>query len=99
MDMNQIIHKILTTPYVASILSWISFGLIAGVVAKFILPGQEGLGWIRTICVGILGAFIGGIGANMMGFSVHVGWNILGFCCAVIGSIVLLLLNRLVTRS
>ena len=99
MDIDFIIHKILTTPYVASVLSWISFGLIAGVVAKFLLPGQEGLGWVRTILVGILGAFIGGVAAKMMGFHVQVGWNILGFCCAVIGSVVLLLLNQLVTRS
>lgn len=99
MDINQIIHKILSTPYLASILSWMSFGLIAGVAAKLLLPGQENLGWFRTIIVGIIGAFIGGIGANMMGFQVNIGWNIMGFICAVIGSVVLLLINRLVTRS
>jgi uncharacterized membrane protein YeaQ/YmgE (transglycosylase-associated protein family) len=99
MDINHAIHNILSTPYIASILSWVCFGLVAGVAAKLILPGEESMGWLRTIVVGILGAFIGGIGASMMGYNVNIGWNILGFCCAVIGSVVLLLLNRIVTRS
>jgi uncharacterized membrane protein YeaQ/YmgE (transglycosylase-associated protein family) len=99
MDINTIIQKILSIPYAASILGWAGFGLVAGVTAKIILPGQENLGWIRTIGVGIFGAFIGGLVASYFGYHVQVGWNPLGFVAAVVGSIALLLVNRVVTRS
>mgnify|MGYP006869350914 CR=1 FL=1 len=42
------------------ILSWILFGLIAGLIAKAIRPGADPGGWIITILVGIVGAFVGG---------------------------------------
>ncbi len=99
MDINLMIQRIMALPYIPSLISWVAFGLIAGVVAKIILPGQENLGWIRTICVGIAGAFIGGFAATSMGYQITVGWNIFGFIAAVAGSIVLLLINRVVTRS
>lgn len=99
MDINQIIQKIMSLPYVPSLLSWMAFGLSAGVAAKIVLPGQENLGWLRTITIGILGAFLGGIIAAYLGWPVKLGWNFLGFIAAVIGSILLLLINRVVTRS
>jgi uncharacterized membrane protein YeaQ/YmgE (transglycosylase-associated protein family) len=99
MDINLLIHRIMALPYVPSLISWIAFGLVAGVAAKLILPGQENLGWFRTICVGIAGAFIGGFTAARMGYHVTVGWNIYGFVAAVCESLVLLLINRVVTRS
>jgi uncharacterized membrane protein YeaQ/YmgE (transglycosylase-associated protein family) len=98
-NMHPIIHQILSFPYVATALSWLAFGLVAGIAAKLLLPGQENLGWIRTVGVGILGAFIGGIAANMMGYPIRMGWNLWGFACAVVGAVALLLVNRLVTRS
>jgi uncharacterized membrane protein YeaQ/YmgE (transglycosylase-associated protein family) len=42
------------------ILAWIIFGLIAGALAKFIMPGQQGGGIILTIVLGIVGAIVGG---------------------------------------
>jgi uncharacterized membrane protein YeaQ/YmgE (transglycosylase-associated protein family) len=99
MDINILIQRVMALPYVPSVISWIFFGLVAGVTAKLILPGQENLGWLRTILVGIVGAFLGGIGAASLGYNVHVGWNLLGFMAAVAGSVVLLLINRLVTKS
>jgi uncharacterized membrane protein YeaQ/YmgE (transglycosylase-associated protein family) len=99
MDINILIQRIMAMPYVPSLISWVFFGLIAGVVAKLILPGQENLGWIRTVLVGIAGAFLGGFGATSLGYHVTVGWNLFGFMAAVAGSIVLLLINRLVTKS
>jgi uncharacterized membrane protein YeaQ/YmgE (transglycosylase-associated protein family) len=99
MDINILIHRIMAVPYISSLMSWVFFGLIAGVVAKLILPGQENLGWLRTVFVGIAGAFLGGCAAAYMGYNVTVGWNIFGFIAAVCGSIILLLINRLVTKS
>ncbi len=99
MDINLFIRRLMALPYIPSLLSWIFFGLLAGVVAKLLLPGQEGLGWIRTILVGICGAFLGGFMATYLGYNVHVGWNALGFVAAVGGSVVLLLIHRLVTKT
>ena len=42
------------------ILSWIIFGLIAGALAKWIMPGQQGGGIFLTILLGVAGAFVGG---------------------------------------
>lgn len=86
-------------PYIPSLMSWMFFGLVAGVTAKLILPGQENLGWFRTIMVGVLGAFLGGFAAAHLGYHINVGWNIFGFIAAVAGSVVLLLIHRVVTRS
>lgn len=42
------------------ILSWIIFGLIAGILAKWIMPGKDGGGFFMTIILGIVGAVVGG---------------------------------------
>lgn len=99
MDINLIIQRTMATPYLPILISWVAFGLVAGVVAKLILPGQESLGWFRTVLVGIAGAFIGGFAATYLGYHVTVGWNIYGFIAAVCGSLALLIINRVVTRS
>lgn len=99
MDIALIIQKIMSIPYMSNILSWISFGLCASITAKVILPGQEGMGWLRSIVIGIVGAFLGGLFAYYMGYTVNIGWNLIGFIFAVLGSLALLIVNRIVTRS
>jgi uncharacterized membrane protein YeaQ/YmgE (transglycosylase-associated protein family) len=42
------------------ILSWIVLGLVAGILAKWIMPGRDGGGFILTVLLGIVGAFVGG---------------------------------------
>ncbi|HAS6806046.1 TPA: GlsB/YeaQ/YmgE family stress response membrane protein, partial [Vibrio parahaemolyticus] len=42
------------------IISWIILGLIAGALAKWLMPGKDGGGWIATMLLGIAGAFVGG---------------------------------------
>jgi uncharacterized membrane protein YeaQ/YmgE (transglycosylase-associated protein family) len=78
------------------ILSWIVFGLIAGGLAKLILPGKDPGGCLITIAIGILGAMLGGfIGTRVFGFGTVTGFNIRSFAIAILGSVVLLLLYRL----
>src|SRR5712692_6610525 len=48
------------------ILGWIFFGLIVGVIAKFLLPGRDPSGFLVTIGLGIAGAFVGGFLARLM---------------------------------
>ena len=73
------------------ILSWILFGLLAGAIAKGLHRGKDPGGWIVTIIIGILGAFIGGaIGQWVLGWDDNTGWNFRSFFLAVIGAILLL---------
>ncbi len=79
------------------ILSWVIFGLAAGAVAKLILPGKDPGGFIMTIVIGIVGALVGGFIANILDFGgVSPGFNLKSFIFAVIGSIVLLIIYRMV---
>ncbi len=81
------------------LLSWVFFGLAAGVVAKLILPGPEDMGWIRTIIIGIAGSFVGGFVGAHFGIGSPASWSLSGFSTAVVGAFILLLINRIVTRS
>jgi uncharacterized membrane protein YeaQ/YmgE (transglycosylase-associated protein family) len=74
------------------ILSFLLFGLVAGLVARALTPGRQAIGCLPTVAVGIAGAFVGGvIGQVVLGHSVHAGWSLGPFVLAVIGAIVLLL--------
>lgn len=87
-------------PLVVQAVTWVLFGLIAGVVAKIILPGPENMGWARTIVVGIAGSFVGGFIGRYFGLGVaSLAWSLPAFLTAVGGALVLLIINRVVTRS
>ncbi|MEW6145766.1 MAG: GlsB/YeaQ/YmgE family stress response membrane protein [Thermodesulfobacteriota bacterium] len=81
------------------IISWIIFGLVAGAVAKMLMPGKDPGGFIGTIAIGVVGAFVGGLIASMPmfgGTQVQPGFNLKSFLFAVAGSIILLAVYRLV---
>lgn len=81
------------------ILAWILFGLIAGALAKFIMPGEGPGGIIVTILVGILGAVVGGfLGSALLGVDVT-GFNLSSFLIAIAGALLLLWIYRAVSRS
>jgi uncharacterized membrane protein YeaQ/YmgE (transglycosylase-associated protein family) len=75
------------------IIGWILFGLVVGVVAKFLMPGRDPGGFIITAALGIVGALLGGFIGQALGFY-HEG-EPAGFLMAVVGSVILLLLYRL----
>jgi len=72
------------------ILSWIVFGLIAGALAKWIMPGKDPGGIIITILIGIAGAFVGGYLGTLLGLGSVSGFDIRSFFVAILGAIVLL---------
>ena len=76
------------------ILSWIIFGLIAGALAKLIMPGNDPGGFIITILLGIAGAIVGGFIGTALGFGDVTGFNFGSFFIAILGAIILLLLYR-----
>jgi len=80
------------------ILLWIVFGLLVGIVAKYLVPGEGPGGIIGDIIVGIIGALLGGFLYGLFGHVGVTGFNIGSFICAVIGAVVLLLIIRSLTR-
>jgi uncharacterized membrane protein YeaQ/YmgE (transglycosylase-associated protein family) len=78
------------------ILSTIVVGLIVGAIARFIMPGEQPMGWIATTLLGIAGAFVGGLGGQALGLY-RVGEPV-GWIGAVVGAVLLLLIYRMVKR-
>ena len=88
-----------------AIIGWIVFGLIAGLIAKAIMPGKDPGGAIVTILLGIAGAVIGGfIGRALFGYGHAAGDSgdisqpgfLVSLALAVVGAIVLLAVYRLI---
>jgi uncharacterized membrane protein YeaQ/YmgE (transglycosylase-associated protein family) len=77
-----------------SIIGWIFFGLVVGIVGKFLMPGRDPGGFILTILLGIAGALLGGFLGRAMGL--YREGEPAGFVMAVIGSIILLVIYRLI---
>ena len=70
-------------------------GLIAGALAKWVMPGPDPGGIIVTILIGIAGAFVGGYLARLVGIG---GGPIMSIIIATLGAILLLVIYRLITR-
>lgn len=77
------------------LISWVLFGLVAGIVAKLLMPGKDPGGCIVTSLIGIAGAVIGGFIATALGFGGVAAWDLASFAIAVLGAILLLLLYRM----
>ena len=69
------------------IIAWIIFGLIAGAVAKLLMPGKDPGGIIVTIVIGILGAVLGGFISTALGMGTVSGFNLGSFSCNSLGGI------------
>jgi uncharacterized membrane protein YeaQ/YmgE (transglycosylase-associated protein family) len=80
------------------IIGWIILGLLAGVIAKAILPGDDPGGFIVTTLLGIAGALLGGLVARLLGFGDPIDefFDFSTWVGAIIGAIVLLLIWRAV---
>jgi uncharacterized membrane protein YeaQ/YmgE (transglycosylase-associated protein family) len=77
------------------IISWIVVGLIAGVLAKLIMPGRDPGGFLLTIVIGMIGALVGGFVVQLLGGTGLTGFSIWSILVATIGSIILLAIYRL----
>ena len=83
------------------VLSWIVFGLIAGIIAKLLMPGRDPSGCIVTMLLGVAGAFVGGFIYRLVtGTEVlYFGFDLASFAIAVLGAVVVLVVYRLILRS
>ena len=83
-----------------SFLAFLLLGLIAGAIAKAILPGKQGGGWFITLILGVVGALLGGwLGGLLFCIDMAEFWSISTWLTAIVGSIVVLLIYGLVTRN
>ena len=81
-------------------IAFLILGLIAGAIAKAILPGRQGGGWIATLVLGVIGALIGGwVGGALFDVPLENFWSIQTWLVAIIGSIVVLVIYGFVTRK
>lgn len=81
------------------VLSWIVLGLIAGALAKLLMPGKDGGGWLITMALGIAGAFVGGYLGSVLGVGGAAdGVNLGSIVTATVGAFVLLLVYRMVKK-
>lgn len=79
-------------------IGWIILGLIAGAIAKAILPGRQGGGWIATLLLGVVGAILGGwLGSMIFGVGVNEFWSLSTWLLAIGGAIIVLLIWGLIT--
>lgn len=83
------------------IIAFLILGLLAGAIAKAILPGDDPGGIIVTMIIGVVGALLGGFlaGAIFDVNPVDEFWSLSTWLAAIIGSIILLLIYRMVTRG
>jgi uncharacterized membrane protein YeaQ/YmgE (transglycosylase-associated protein family) len=79
------------------IISWIVFGLLAGVIAKLLMPGRDPGGCIITMLLGIAGAFVGGFLYGLLaGREVFFQFDLGSLVVAVLGAVIILAIYRLV---
>jgi uncharacterized membrane protein YeaQ/YmgE (transglycosylase-associated protein family) len=79
-------------------ISWIVMGLVAGALAKWIMPGNDPGGLIVTILIGIAGAFVGGFIGTQVGLGSVTGFDLVSMALAIGGALVLLYGYRLLNK-
>ena len=80
------------------IVTWIVLGLVAGILAKIVMPGRDPGGIIVTILLGIGGALVGGFIGTRLGFGNISGFDLRSVAIAVGGAVLLLVLHRWLRR-
>ena len=81
------------------ILSLVVLGLIVGLLAKFIMPGKDPGGILVTIIIGIVGAFLGGYIGKYFGLGEVAGFDLTSILLGTGGSVILLLIFRLLKKK
>ena len=80
------------------IIAWIVLGLLAGLIARALMPGHDSIGMIATLALGIVGALIGGFIAELLGFEgLGTFFELRTWVIAVAGAFVLLAIVRFAT--
>jgi len=83
---------------VIGVLAWLLFGLVAGAVAKLLVPGRDPGGVLVTLVLGVSGSLAGGFAAALLGFGSIEGFDLRSFAIAVAGAVFLLVAYRFANR-
>ena len=78
------------------VVGWIVFGLVVGLVAKFLMPGRDPGGFVITVILGIVGAVLGGFIGRSLGW--YRADDPVGFVMALVGALILLAVYRAMSR-
>lgn len=76
-----------------TILVWLLIGLIAGALARFLVPGRDPMGWLGTLVLGLVGSLVGGFLGNLI-FDAQMEISAAGLVGSTIGAIIALLIYR-----
>ena len=79
------------------IIAWVVFGFVIGLIARAVVPGRQGMGFVMTTLLGVAGAIVGGLVASALGGGPATGLQTAGFLGSVLGAILLLLVAGMVT--
>lgn len=79
------------------IIAWIVFGFVIGLIARAVVPGKQGLGFVMTTLLGIAGSIIGGLVASAFAGAPGSSFQTAGFIGSLVGAIVLLVIAGMVT--
>jgi uncharacterized membrane protein YeaQ/YmgE (transglycosylase-associated protein family) len=80
------------------IIAWIVFGFIVGLIARALVPGRQGMGFVMTTVLGVAGSLIGGVVASALWGGSATRFEPSGFIGSLVGAIVLLLIAGMVMR-
>jgi uncharacterized membrane protein YeaQ/YmgE (transglycosylase-associated protein family) len=98
MRSSGFLHIISREEFVMSIVGWIVFGIIVGVIARFLRPGPDPMGIIVTCLLGIAGSFVGGyLGHLIKGGDIDSAGPA-GFLGSIIGAVLLLVIYHMVSK-
>lgn len=82
------------------LIAFLVLGLIAGAIAKAIMPGKQGGGWLATLVLGVIGALAGGwLGSMLFGVNLQNFFSLQTWLLAIGGSLVVLLIWGLLTKN
>ena len=82
------------------IIGWIVLGLLVGAIAKAIMPGSQGGGWLATLVLGVVGALLGGfIGSAVFNVGLDTFWSLQTWIIAILGALLVLVIWGFVTKN
>jgi uncharacterized membrane protein YeaQ/YmgE (transglycosylase-associated protein family) len=79
------------------VIAWIVFGFIVGLIARAVVPGRQGMGFVMTTLLGVAGSIVGGLVASALSGGSASAFQTSGFVGSLIGAIVLLVVAGMVT--
>lgn len=84
--------------FIVTLIGWIVFGLVVGLIARAIFPGTQSMGLVATTVLGIVGSILGGLFGSLMSGAPLAASHPAGWIGSILGALVVLVLPRLAER-